>query len=382
MKKIVNVVLIFCLVFTSLTSSIHAQDSTGDLEKQIEELKKKLETAQTQERTLSAEISSMTDKIKLTTLEISETKVKIVNLTVEIADLGTKIFNLDTTLSKLSQLLIQRVIATYKQQRIPKIMLLLSAHGLTDAIYRLKYLQKAQEHDRQVLVEVQLAKVDFSEKKDLREFKKHQLEELKKQLEIQITKLDQQRRSKETLLNETKNNEATYQSLLQQALAEKQAIDAALINGDRVGPVKAGDPIALVGNTGAPACSTGAHLHFEVRRNNQWINPADFIKSKSITDNQNNGVIATVGSGNWDWPLTGDVTITQYYGVTPWSYRYQYSGGIHTGIDMYSNSSTVIRAPKDGVLYSASQNCGGTSIIKIKYIDHGDGLVSLYLHVQ
>ncbi|MEK7165357.1 MAG: hypothetical protein AAB874_00935, partial [Patescibacteria group bacterium] len=78
----------------------------------------------------------------------------------------------------------------------------------------------------------------------------------------------------------------------------------------------------------------------------------------------------------------GDVLITQLYGHTPYSYRYKYSGEIHTGFDMYSNSSLVIRAPKDGTLFAAEQNCGGSSVIKIKYIEHDDGVVSFYLHVQ
>jgi murein DD-endopeptidase MepM/ murein hydrolase activator NlpD len=171
-----------------------------------------------------------------------------------------------------------------------------------------------------------------------------------------------------------------YQSLLAQALAEKQAIDKAILEGVKVGPVKKGDPIALVGNTGYPGCSTGAHLHFEIRRSGNWVNVEEFLTAREVWDDQSQGK-SRIGTGTWDWPLEGDIRVTQRFGKTPYSWRYAYSGGIHTGIDMVSTSD-VIRAPQDGTMYSSSQSCGGGSIIKIKYIEHSDGIVSFYLHVQ
>ena len=48
---------------------------------------------------------------------------------------------------------------------------------------------------------------------------------------------------------------------------------------------------------------------------------------------------------------------------------------------MNSGSSKVIRAPADGTLYSATQLCG-SNMMNVKYIEHGDGVISFYLHVQ
>ncbi|MFH1971171.1 MAG: hypothetical protein ABIJ05_02175, partial [Patescibacteria group bacterium] len=135
-------------------------------------------------------------------------------------------------------------------------------------------------------------------------------------------------------------------------------------------------------NTGYPGCSTGKHLHFELRRNNSWFDPSSQLQSKSVQDDQNGGNMVTVGSGGWPWPVEDTVRITQFYGSTPYSWRYIYSGGIHTGLDLVSTTSDVIRASEDGEMYKSSQLCGGSSVINIVYIEHGGGLISFYLHVQ
>lgn len=374
-------ILLLILIFSPLLYSTRVQaDDLHNIDDEINQLKQKISETQSKEKTLSAEIKSMDAKITLKTLEVSETEEKILSLGEEIEELTDKIGRLETSLTRLSEVLIGRMVASYKTNRVSYLSLFVSADGFVDFINRVKYIKLAQAHDQEMMTNIEFAKVDFKDQKELREKKKEEQEALKIALEAQKKELDKNKKDKQSLLTQTKNDEATYQKLLQQALAEKQALEAALVTGVKVGPVKQGDPIALVGNTGYPACSTGAHLHLEVRKNNQWVNPGDYLKSKEVDDLQNGGRV-TIGSGNWEWPLEGIVQVTQYYGKTPYSWRYAYSGGIHTGIDMVSDTSTVIRAPKDGTLYSSSQDCGG-STIKIKYIEHGDGVISFYLHVQ
>ncbi len=351
------------------------------LQQTIEELQKKITELQNTELSLSKELKIIDSQIAIAQARVESTKVAIKKLEQEIQELVGEIDRLEHVLTRRSELVLRRIPESYKRRQMPYVEALLLSKDFGEFVRRAKYISVVEREDVQLLVQLKATQDNFSERKNLRETKRKQQEQLQAQLEKETKELEVQKKSKQTLLQQTRNSEAEYQRLLAQALAEQQAINKALLVGSRVGPVKKGEPIALVGNTGYPACSTGPHLHFEIRKNNAWVNPEDYLAPKEVRDDQRGGR-STIGRGSWDWPLEGNIVLTQHYGKTPYSWRYKYSGGVHTGIDMYSTTSEVVRAPADGTLYSSAENCGGSSIIKIKYIDHGDGLISLYLHVQ
>ena len=374
-----RLLVIGIVLFTLFVSRVYAADS--DINRTIEDLKNKISELQNTENSLAKQISLINSQIQLTTLRITSIQSAIAKLSTEIVQLADEIERLEDLLNRRSELVLHRIPESYKRKVISQFGAVFLSQNFSDFLSRIKYVEVVQKQDAQLLFQLKATQNNFSERKNLREDKRLEQESLQKELEIQSRELERQKREKQTLLEQTRNDESVYQRLLAGALAEKQAIERALVDAVRVGPVKKGDPIALVGNTGYPGCSTGAHLHFEVRKNNSWVDPGSYLSSKSVYDEQTNSD-ATFGSGSWDWPLEGPIRITQGFGKTPYSWRYAYSGGIHTGFDMTSNTSSVIRAPADGTLYSSSQPCGGSSIIKIKYIDHGDSTLSFYLHVQ
>lgn len=381
MKKIF---LIF-LLFLSISLSVFAQESgqrLDDINKQIKDLEQKLQETKEREKTLSSQIVYMDNQIKLTTLKISGTENKIDQLEDEIASLSAKIDRLEESLGFLSSILLDRINQTYKNGNVEIFHLLFSSKGFSDFLTKIKYIRIAQLHDKKLMVQMQITKDAYSDQKQAREVKKKEQENLRLQLKNQQVVLAQQKKDKEALLEVTRNDEKRYQELLAASRAEANAIEQAmqqslalLKNGTAV---EEGTQIALMGNSGYPYCSSGPHLHFEVRRNDNPNDPASFLKNISLK--YEDGNVGRINStGDWNWPLS-EPTITQEYGMSYWARLGWYNGGPHTGIDMIS-SSNVIKAPKKGILYKGSTSCRGAGMNFVA-IDHGDGLISWYWHVQ
>jgi septal ring factor EnvC (AmiA/AmiB activator) len=389
MKKIFGILCSVIALFVLLVTTPHrsfAIDGCSNtdescIDSKIQEYQQKITELQGQQKTLSATIQYLDSKTKLTEGEIFKTEYEIALLEKQIAILETRIDGLELSLERLTQVLIERIRDNYKKRNENPLLLLIASDNAGDFILRYKYRQLSQKLTRDMINEAEEQKIAYDEEKLEEERKRKEVENLRAKLQAQKVLLQQQKSQKQTILTATKNDESKFQSLLSQALAEKNALEAALISGKQVGPVKKGDSIALVGNSGYPGCSTGEHLHFEVRKGNQWVDPGNYVSSKTVQD-QEKGGSSTIGGGSWDWPLSDPIILTQHFGQTPYSWRYKYSGGIHTGFDMVSSSSKIIRAPADGTLFTSSQSCGSSSVINIKYIEHADGVISFYLHVQ
>ena len=354
MKKFFLALLLFSspvLIFAS---------REDDLIKLEADLKQKIAVSQDQIKTLSGQIAYYDNQIKLTLLKITQTEDQIVSLSVKINFLEEK-------LQDKSRLLEKQIVQTYKKGSYDPLQILLSSANVSEIISHFKYLQIIQAANRRFLYDTQQIQSSYGRQKDL-------VADSQKKLQTQKIALANLSADRANLLKQTKNSEAIYQKQLEVARQELEAIQRALANAVKQGPVNVGDAIGLVGNSGYPYCSTGKHLHFEVRQNDAWVNAETYLKN--MTDKWG----ANIGSGNWDWPLRGDISITQRYGKTEYSWRYKYSGGIHTGVDMVSNTD-IIYAPVAGTLYSYTEKCGSADL-NIKFIDHGSGLKSFYLHVQ
>ena len=388
-KKIILLVFLlglFLLLGRNLTnaetSSLpECKDQNLDLNQCIEYLRNKVSEKQGQAKTLSSQIAIMDNQIKLTQARIEQTRKDILDVTLDIDTATKKILTLQDSLEKITGILINRIVATYEAGRVEPLAVLLTSPNASNLFSKLNYQRIVQAHDKKLVYEVQQAKNDFTNQKEIFEDKKKKEEDLKLSLEKYTVQLATERKNKDNLLAITKSDEVRYQQLLSQAQAERAIVFGGGVDS-YLRDVGQGDAIGFIASHNiSPGCSSGAHLHFEVQKDGSVQNPNSYLKSVNYTyssgyDQSYYGSINP--TGDLPWPLNEPVIIHQGYGSHGFAQSF-YSGGVHTGIDMDSSSSTV-KAVKSGKLYGGSYNCSSGKLYYAKVI-HDGGLVTWYLHM-
>jgi hypothetical protein len=316
-------------------------------------------------------------QITLTTKEITQLEKDIETLSVVVSDLNNQ-------LNKLSSVYVSRVVESYKRRDPSPLVLLASSDSLSNYLSRKKYLSIIKARDRLVLGEMTSAKQDYDAQKEAKIAKQKQIKDLKDKLLVQQQSLSAQQKSKKDLLILTANSEIKYQSLLSQAKAELEAINAIIAGKGQeqyIKDVSKGDTIASI-IQGSSCNSSGTHLHLTISDKSIVQNPFNYLKS--IDSVNYSGGDPFNPTGSWDWPISGPISFNQGYGET-WSVRNTWAGSIyrfHNGIDI-SGSSPTIHALQSGGLYRGNYTGRDGCTLKYVRIDHQDSDVdSFYLHVN
>lgn len=366
---------------------------------QISSCTQQLKNTQGKENTLKSQLTLIDGQTKVTILKIEETNLKIDKLKREISDLATRIDRISTSLDTLSEILLNRIVQTYKYSNaVSTFDLIFSSHGFAELLERLKYIQVAQAYDKKKLYELQATKISYNEQKQDKQTRQVEAEKLSKDLEIYQTELDSQKKQKNDLLRETQNDENKYQQLITKLRADADSLARALAGGGaKIGPVNKGDKIAVVGNSG---CSSGSHLHMEVITSSHITK----INDKNYIVDENNQPIKWgldhredprpyIQSGRFPKPVaeyTDNDACSQdggpycHNGDISTRFKQSYFLGTHTGLDIADYFGAAIFAADNGDSYAFADStaCYLTGTVgKGVAIDHHNGMVTLYWHI-
>ncbi|MFA6814226.1 MAG: cysteine peptidase family C39 domain-containing protein [Patescibacteria group bacterium] len=180
----------------------------------------KINQAKTEANTLQSTINILNGQIQLQSLKIQQTVNEINQLEKEIDELTQRIEGLSISLDKLSGILIERVRASYKQSRKQFKVNFFASDSFNQFISQYHYLNQAQEQTLEVMHRTELQRATYDQQKRLKEEKQEEIARKKSELERQKVELDTQKNVKNSLLAETKNNEAIYQQKLAEANAQ------------------------------------------------------------------------------------------------------------------------------------------------------------------
>lgn len=211
---------------------------------------------------------------------------------------------------------------------------LLSEVKISDVWNDVDNMVTVRDKIRQNILDLKQVKTELEDTKKKTTDARNELISLKNELSDQKKIVDQNTNDKKKLLAQTKNSEASYQKLLSDRLAKKDAFEKDL---------------------------------------RDYESQLKYILDPSKLP----------GSGVLSWPLD-NIYITQMFGKTEAGKRL-YANGSHNGQDFRASVGTPVKAMADGVvagLGDTDKQCPGVSFGRFVLIKYDNGLASTYGHLS
>lgn len=291
------------------------------LNREIEEYKKKISQSQTSEKSVLKELERLEDELALSEKELAYIKASIEYVSAEIDKTKAEVAAIEERLAAQKAAFDARLVSMYKAGRTSYVDILLTSSSLSDLMARLHYLKQLATDDTALIESYTNDRLDLVAKKESLESRLSQLVDLRASEE----------EKRQTVISRSMDREK-YLAKIQ---SEKAQLEKALD---------------------------------EMERQSEAL-------AKVIAEAQAKGQLPA-RTLSMQWPVTG-YWITSYYGnrVHPVLGYTRF----HSGIDYAADYGVPIKAAESGTVISAGVNGGyGNCVI----IDHGGGISTLYGHAQ
>jgi peptidoglycan hydrolase CwlO-like protein len=205
-------------------ASIENDDErTACVDNKIACYEKKLAENKDQQNTLAGELTYIDNRIAYQETQIEKTRLEIVRANKEMDILAGRISQINQSKVALAAILSHLVTLSYKTQNISDLELFLATGNFAQSIGRRENEELVSLQTSKNLMRLELEQQDYNQKVQEREEAKTKLEEKTAQLKTQQANLERQKEEKAILLAQTKNDEKTYQKLIEEARKEADA---------------------------------------------------------------------------------------------------------------------------------------------------------------
>lgn len=306
------------------------QNQVDNLEQQKKALEATVQQLDAQLGTAVEELTAVTEQQRQKQLEINGTEVELQE--------AQEAESMQYANMKL------RIQYMYETMNEGYLSVLLSASSATDLLNRAEYISSIYNYDRMMLQKYEQAKIDVANKKNVLTIEYAQLEELR-------TKAQEKQTSVETLLTQKNEEVAKQNQIIAQTKSLVQQYEEQIAYQDQV----------------------IAQLEAAVLEAVQEQERAISDLNELLEEAENAGSV----SGVFVWPCPSSTRVTSDYG-----YRIHPIFGdrrFHNGIDIGAGMGEKILATYAGTVIGASYN---SSMGNYVMIDHGGGLVSIYMHAS
>lgn len=325
--SMINLILVFSLIGISYaTSEKELQNQQNAIDAKIDQLNSEIAGKKSEMTTALNQINKLNSQISSCENEISDLETKISDLTTQIDEKTTTIQEQEERFDIQKELLDKRLVALYEAGETSYLQMLFSSEGLTDFLSRYYTIEILADADQELLTKITNTKAQLEQEKIELENTKNEIEASKTEVVGKKKQLSSSVSEKKGIVNNLSAEEAALQAELEEFEADKRAIQAELSR-------------LAYGYTG------------------------EVVKA------ENSGYICPI-------PGRSKANITTGY--------YGYVG--HTGVDFACAGGTPIVAVKAGkvVTSKALVRANGTykSYGEYVVIDHQDGTMTLYAHMQ
>ncbi len=288
--------------------------------------------------TLQSQIANLEKAIKGLDANIRVTNAKITRTNLEIQALGVGIREKESSIAAQRERIGALVGTLAANDRETPLEILMKNETLSEFFASVDALRGIQRDLVGLLAELRRARQNLKERKVTAESKRLELASLVEDLADQKALVVEERKERNLLLAETKNQERRYQELLGEVERKRDALQ-------------------------------------------QEINTMESGLSASF----DRAILPAPGKGILGWPLPSPIFITQYFGNTSFARAGGYNGKGHNGIDFRAVAGTPLFAAERGTVRAIGDTdtaCRRASYGRWMLIDHPNNLTTLYAHMS